>query len=650
MTEPDPELTRLRPLFVLEKLSARLRSDVLADGSVAGRFDLSVQRPAHLTENIVVARDELFAAFRAVSSQPSVHPLHDMDDKLVEVTLSLNPDGSATVEVGAAKVRFPWASLLAADPAARLSHLEGFLENYPLSMQSAEDARALAASPNYGEENFLKLVLLLESSPEAFAERLHDRLRREGHEHRIGPLDVLPTDARHWDHLFGPPRDSVTLSQFIEHELHDAWRARLDQNPVRAVHSMATTFAAPGLVPYDLLRGLEPDQAVAALEAVSKVEDHFSVAGAFEFCADRVNQNERFIALGDQLLDRLFGDMQRLTSACALFGAIFVIGTGFLAEHEVLRRRPVYWRRLAAAAHAALVVRVCGASGINPDDIFAWGMRVSGEAYFLSVVSDFSVEPQWRPEWIRSNILVADVFGRAIAACYRLDDEAAPVSWRERIQKVQAWINQEKIAPFAHYPAVLEGTRRAQRPTLAGLREGGLDQIAEAFLHFENNPSLNGLLSISPLIEAFGFPEEVLEGAFKALALIRAMPPEDQTGVVIALSVLVHVAILTSNVPLADGVAEACLERARLMETSGPIFEIVARLVECSTVTLDRAQAQQTLARRLEVLTFLLPATGPMAHLVLALETLKRVQPDLGPVLGKALATARLGVPRSIAA
>jgi hypothetical protein len=89
------------------------------------------------------------------------------------------------------------------------------------------------------------------------------------------------------------------------------------------------------------------------------------------------------------------------------------------------QRRPVYWRRLAAAAHAALVVRVCGNGGIDPDEMISWAMRVCGETYFLSVVSDFAVEPQWRPEWIIPKILVADLFGRALAAWHGIPQDAA---------------------------------------------------------------------------------------------------------------------------------------------------------------------------------------------------------------------------------
>jgi hypothetical protein len=71
VAEPEPDLARLRPLFVLEKLSRRLRSDVLADGSIISACGFTRKRSSQLTDDIAVIRDELLAAFRNASKSPS---------------------------------------------------------------------------------------------------------------------------------------------------------------------------------------------------------------------------------------------------------------------------------------------------------------------------------------------------------------------------------------------------------------------------------------------------------------------------------------------------------------------------------------------------------------------------------------------------
>ncbi len=649
MAEPDPDLARLRPLFLLEKLSQRLRSDVLADGSIISACGFTAKRPANLTDDIVVIRDELFAAFRDAPDAPVACQLHDPDGAPVDAAISVNEDGSGTVEIVGKKMRFPWVTLLSSDVDKRLARLDDFLHRYPLSDDDALSLRVLVARPNYSDDDFLAAATTLESSPESFTERLADKLRRQEGENRVAPVDVLPDDDRYWNHLVTLPDGSATLADYNGKELHAAWQVGLETDPVRALHALAITFAAPELVPRAPLQNLSADAAAAAIEAVSKVEDPFSLVGAFEICTDRAGQDQRFVAFGERLLDNLFGDMQRLTGACAFFGAIFVITTAHFATHETLQRRPVFWRRLAAAAHASLVVRVCGGRGIDPNQIISWAMRLFGDAYYLSVVSDFAVEPQWRPEWILPKILVADLFGRMAGAWRQLSQEAAPPSWKERVEKAYAWIVEEKIGPFAQYPSVLQGTRRAHRPTLAEFQS--VPQGADAFLALASDPTANTLLSISPFIEAFGFPSEATGDVEKVLASIRSAPPdEDDKITVLALSLLAHIAVLAENVALADSITEVCLERARRVETQGPIFEIACRLIECTAAIKDRAEAARTLARRLEILAFIVPASGAAEGLASTIEMLRRIQPELAPQLGLAHAAARLGSPRAAVA
>jgi hypothetical protein len=61
----------------------------------------------------------------------------------------------------------------------------------------------------------------------------------------------------------------------------------------------------------------------------------------------------------------------------------------------------------------------------------------------------------------------------------------------------------------------------------------------------------------------------------------------------------------------------------------------------------DRAEASRTLARRLEILAFITPASEAAEGLASSLEILKRIQPNLAPLLGRALSVARLGSPRA---
>ena len=194
MVEPEPDLARLRPLFVLEKLSQRLRSDVLADGSIISACGFTAKRPAQLTDDIVVIRDELFAAFRDAPDAPVSCQLHDPDGAPVDAIISVNEDGSGTVDIAGKKMRFPWVTLLSSDADERAAQLDQFIQRYPLSDADAARVRVLVARPDYSEQDFFAVAKMLESSPESFTERLADKLRRQQGENRIAPIDILPDD------------------------------------------------------------------------------------------------------------------------------------------------------------------------------------------------------------------------------------------------------------------------------------------------------------------------------------------------------------------------------------------------------------------------------------------------------------------------
>jgi len=125
-----------------------------------------------------------------------------------------------------------------------------------------------------------------------------------------------------------------------------------------------------------MFRRLETDRLVTMLERLLDYDDHFAHVGAFEICAESIERDQRFVQLGERFLDRLFSDFSRLQAASEIFGTAFVIATAHLARHERLRRTPAFWRRLVAATHASLVVRVSGVVDATNKELLAWALSI----------------------------------------------------------------------------------------------------------------------------------------------------------------------------------------------------------------------------------------------------------------------------------
>jgi hypothetical protein len=235
-----------------------------------------------------------------------------------------------------------------------------------------------------------------------------------------------------------------------------------------------------------------------------------------------------------------------------LFAAAFIIATAHLSEHETLGRQPVYWRRLAAASHASLVVRTCGASDAKQDGLVPWAVLVSGDTYLLSVLSDFSEQPRWRPDWITDDFLVADIYGRALSALSGIPSEHVPASWQTRLDQVKAWAYKTPMEIRAHFPAVLEGARRSELPDLSKL-----EPVGGVLRPLIDEPSPEHLLMISFVIYTFGFPPELRDKIIAVVCQIRRSPLTlDDCPMQQVISIASHIAAETRDPELADAITD----------------------------------------------------------------------------------------------
>jgi hypothetical protein len=629
-----------RALFALSKLSGPLQSDVLSDTELVKRWNIELHQPMKIADNLVFDRDVLFSAFRIAADGGSVSEFADVKGNSVAVTVTIDREGAACLVTEKHKLRFVHAVLMSSDRAKRTSAADQLLSKLVLTERDRKEIRLLVSLETFGAEDFLRVVEIVASSPEEFVERLRDKVNRR----RVSVADILPSDRRHWEHLTAPRQTSDTLVSFLSGELAEERTLRIGRDLVAMFPSIALTFCSPSLVPHDLLAQCETEAKAQLLEAAVGLEDHFSLVGAFELCARWLPQDPRFAGLGQRLLDALFADMKRLEAACGLFAAAFILAVAKLSEDEKTRTLPAYWRRLAAASHASLVVRSIGVTEIKHEELFAWAMAQSGMEYFVSLLSDFDTDPQWRPEWIDPRYLLADVCGRAIGAAMKVPGDLLPESWKSPIDALNNWLRDQHLLHLTWYPALMEGTRRPKTPVL-----NEMGDVADVYRELINAPTLDKLLRARAAISTFGCPAEVVESLYKIIAHLRRSAPQTNDQILDALRLIAHVAVMLNDVALADAVAEASLERLSLDEDRQSVVETVHRLIECSAADVDRENAKVTIARRLEQLAFLVRDGALLTEVVAYIELLKTTDAGSSTRMGRALAMANLGISRSVA-
>ena len=318
-----------------------------------------------------------------------------------------------------------------------------------------------------------------------------------------------------------------------------------------------------------------------------------------------------------------------------------MIATAYLAEHELFQSRPPFWRRWAAATHAALIVRACGVSSDDYSNLLRWTHSVAGKAYTLSIYADMADEPNWRPDWLRSNLMVADAVGRARAVLATMQSDLVPPGWQDCVSAADSWVAEKHLGPLTMLPSLLEGARRPT-PALGEIFSPAAEELHE----FIADPTADQLIRLAAFSYIFGFPDEARAKIPSSLEGARADARTfDDRDMQLACTVAAHLAAQTHDTDLAALTADVVLEKLHGATTREAMFQAICVLVECSAAIRDRDAGSLELASRLEHIARTYPTSAPLNDLATAIETLGNIQAPLAPLLARGAAAARLGAP-----
>lgn len=644
MTKNKPDLTpeelaRYKILYALRRVGPEMQNDVLADGVIVRRTGIDVSSPIKLPEGFVLDRDALFAAFRKAADGEPIPELRDARGRIRDLKLEMD-DQSAYVSYGHHRIAFPHAALLSERPARRQRAMAVILKSCTLATEQRDELLAVVNKSNYSQADFFAARTILAGSPETFATSLREAANRG----TIGRKDLLPSEMTHWQNLTAKRLTSELLVDFLQNELAAQQASHFTQDLKHALDVVSLTFGSPELIPLEPLGRFNADEMLEALRHLISYSDPFALAGAFDICSDRMESDPRFVELGEEILDRLLGDLKRLHGELTTFATGFVVASAYLAEHQTLRKQPVFWRRLAAASHAALVTRVLGGSNDEEGSLLNWAMRITGKIFYLSVMNDFDVEPRWRPDWINPNFIAADIYGRLLASSEKLGDKV-PESWRKTLDDSQSSIL--AIAPpmARMFPALLQGWRVPSNDL-----PPADTPVGELYAEFEREPSVQKFLEFIQLVYMFGFPPEARSSVLKVMANLRSeLATTNPDFAQAALDLAALIAARNHDTELAENVAVVAIERLVTEHGIERLLPTISVLLECAAAIVDRKEALATLARRLENLAFVAPAAW-LPEALDAFRILQSINEDLAPLLGRATATVRLGLPRGNAA
>lgn len=634
------KLAKMRVIFALRRISPQMQNDVLSGGGAA-RLGIEVSHPVALPGDVTIDRATLFSFLQKVADGEVLPPeIACADGTTLAVQAKIEGD-AVVLSYHKNATRFPAAILLSADAERRRAAGSDLLRMNTLTLANRNAFEQLIGKPEITHEDFFAASSILIASPEAFAAELRGRAESG----KLSLSDFLPKHDQYWANLFAARGQSATLAEFISAELGAERRAVFARDPVSGLETASLSFAAPELIPHEIAASVDGDTLLASMKHLLESGDPFALAGAFDVCADRVGNDDRFAGMGDALLGRLFDDTKRLKRELVPYTAAFVVASAHLAQHQVFQREPVFWRRVAAASHAALITRSLGEAPDDNEELVKWAMQIVGKTYYLSVVRDAMDEPRWRPDWIAPRFLAADLYGRVAGAKQRVASGNVPASWTQKIDKATEWLHEERAFLAANFPSIAQGTL-----PISNQSAPPGTPVADLYDALIREPTAENLIRLTPIVYSFGFEARAREAALEVMQALRTEArPADIEILERVLGLAACIGAQNRDAGLAEVSAHICLERLALAGNDEFVLPAATILVEAAAANTDRTQAVATLAKRLESLAYVSHPTA-LEELLEILDILRSIDPVLATQLGRARATARLGLSAAPAA
>jgi len=240
--------TRVTGVFAISRLSPQLVRDVVT-AHVLERFQLSGQRTLQLRERVSIDLDEFNAAVASAASQGSASLNVKDGSESVKGNVSLEDDGAVVLEAPGHRWRIAHAALLSMDVSRRREALSQVLQRHTLQSRVREEVLRAIEKESLTNEELLDALKSVNASPESFVQQLGTRLQ----EGRTLVNDFLPEESSYWGNITARCQGSETLAEFIGHELAEERAARIKEDVRRGFVTVAYSFAATELVPFEWL-------------------------------------------------------------------------------------------------------------------------------------------------------------------------------------------------------------------------------------------------------------------------------------------------------------------------------------------------------------------------------------------------------------
>jgi hypothetical protein len=346
-------------------------------------------------------------------------------------------------------------------------------------------------------------------------------------------------------------------------------------------------------------------------------------------------------------LERLFGEKgekSKNTAAWKLMPALVRAGLGKISSSEELWSFPPFWRRLAAYAHAHVLVELLDADGKDVDRFIDWldGLETDGEV--AASLLDMSEEPLWRAWDMSRRQLRASVVSRLMAMKASLDGRGLGGIVDRAVEALKA--ENGLLDADRPGPLVDSGARMADLEVRAGTDLKAVSEFfSQAAAKLDLDPADDAWKGISVACRLLCFDEALLNLLAKIVG--RVSMGDGDAGKSRFFETLLLAADVAGVQPfelLADAVASALVREAKKFIEDVDVVTGYRILVISSGAIKDRTRWMDWIGNRMSDFAFSLPRGRACRRLIVDLDALQTLLPIRERCFGRARKVAAAGM------
>lgn len=409
------------------------------------------------SSGVSLRRYECFKSIRSVLSGKGPAKLTDIESRnwTLSVESSTDATPSLLLSSGQQRLILPDFSVLSPNADIRCRFLEKTIEDINLPSDAQQRWRSILAARPLDDEEVDAFYSDIRDTPV----QMERTIRSEIDQGESSVTSMVPNSRNYFERLIGAYDGSNSITDYARHEACRVFEKLSLWSPFEGFLFSLLLSSHSALTKEIQVRHLDPSRLEEAFRYLAEHGDILSQLGAFEIglriVADRPEVEPFLLRLAHRIRD---DDPESSISEIGLFSALFVLVDGELSGTRLLADRPVFYRRLASLAQAALIHRQVVDFKVNYEQLAQWAFGARGEQFFMQSLADMRTEPRWNPDLAAATQLQSEFFGRVLVASNALRENLGDGElFESTIGTGEQSIASRSDFPRPFFPGPLEG-------------------------------------------------------------------------------------------------------------------------------------------------------------------------------------------------